>query len=443
MFDVLFHNALVVRPAPDTREAGIIEDGIVGVRGGRIAELGPKDPAARLPSAAETVDAKGKILIPGLVNTHTHLPMALFRGLADDLPLETWLNEHIFPAEARHVNPESVRLGAMLACAELLLSGTTTCCDGYFLESYVAEAVADAGLRAVLGQGVIDFPAPGVPDPARNVSVAEDFVGKWGGAHPRIHPSVFCHAPYTCSERTLTSAKEAARRHGVLFQIHVAETRSEVEQMHADHGLSPVAYLDRLGILDEDTLVVHGVWVDEEDIRILAETGCPVSHNPQSNMKLASGIAPVPKMLDAGICVGLGTDGCASNNDLDLFSEMDTAAKLHKVSTLDPTVLSADQVLKMATIDGAKALGLGEEIGSLEIGKRADLVIVDTDAPHMIPLYRAVSHLVYAARGADVKDVMIDGRFVVRDRRLLTVDLKDLLDRVSARCRRIGGVKKR
>jgi 5-methylthioadenosine/S-adenosylhomocysteine deaminase len=439
MLDVLFHNARVVSPAPDSAQTGIIEDGIVGVREGRIAELGPRDPGARLPAAAKTVDAKGGILMPGLVNTHTHLPMALFRGLADDLPLHTWLNEHIFPAEARHVNPESVRLGAMLACAELLLSGTTTCCDGYFLESFVAEAVADAGLRAVLGQGVIDFPAPGVPDPARNVSVAEDFLEQWGGAHARIHPSVFCHAPYTCSEKTLTSAKKAARRRGALFQIHVSETRSEVEQMRVDHGLSPVAYLDRLGILDEDTLVVHGVWVDEEDIRILAETGCPVSHNPQSNMKLASGIAPVPKMLDAGICVGLGTDGCASNNDLDLFSEMDTAAKLHKVSTLDPTVLGADQVLKMATIDGAKALGLGAEVGSIEIGKQADLVVVDTDAPHLMPMYRAVSHLVYAAKGADVKDVMIDGRFVVRDRRLLTVDLKDLLDRVSARCRGIGG----
>jgi len=439
MLDVLFYNARVVSSVPDSAEAGIIEDGIVGVRKGRIAELGPRDPAARLPAAAETIDATGKILMPGLVNTHTHLPMALFRGLADDLPLHTWLNEHIFPAEALHVDPESVRLGAMLACAELLLSGTTTCCDGYFLESFVAEAAADAGLRAVLGQGVIDFPAPGVPDPARNVSVAEDFLEQWGKVHARIHPSVFCHAPYTCSEKTLTYAKEAARRRGALFQIHVAETRSEVEQMRADHGLSPVAYLDRLGILDEDTLVVHGVWVDEEDIRILAETGCPVSHNPQSNMKLASGIAPVPKMLDAGICVGLGTDGCASNNDLDLFSEMDTTAKLHKVSTLDPTVLGADQVLKMATIDGAKALGLGAEVGSIEIGKRADLVVVDTDAPHLMPMYRAVSHLVYAARGSDVKDVMIDGRFVVRDRRLLTVDLKDLLDRVSARCRRIGG----
>ncbi len=439
MFDVLFHHARLVNPATDMSETGIVEDGIVGVRGGRIAEVGPRTAGDRLPAAVETVDAGGGILMPGLVNTHTHLPMALFRGLADDLPLRTWLNEHIFPAEARHVDPESVRLGAMLACAELLLSGTTTCCDGYFLEAFVAEAAAEAGIRAVLGQGIIDFPAPGAPDPARNVSIAEDFVGKWVGVHDRIRPSVFCHAPYTCSKKTLISAKDAARRHGVLFQIHAAETRSEVEQMRDEHGLSPVAYLDRLGILDEDTLVVHGVWVDEDDIRVLAKRGCPVSHNPQSNMKLASGIAPVPKMLDAGICVGLGTDGCASNNDLDLFSEMDTAAKLHKVSTLDPTVLNADQVLKMATIEGAKALGLADEIGSLAIGKRADLVVVDTNSPHLIPLYRAVSHLVYAARGSDVKDVMVDGRFAVRDRRLLTVDLEDLMDRVSARCRGIGG----
>ena len=435
MLDVLFHHATVVTVDP---AFSIHQDGLVGVSEGKIARVGPADPRRGLPPAAETVDAGGGLILPGLVNTHTHLPMALFRGLADDLPLERWLNEHIFPAEARHVEPETVRLAATLSAAELLLAGTTTCCDGYFLETHTAEAVSAVGLRAVLGQGIIDFPAPGVPDPARNVAHAAAFVERWQHADSRIRPSIFCHSPYTCSADTLAAAKKAARRHGVLFQIHVAETRAETEQVRAEHGLSPVAFLDRLGILDADTLVVHGVWLDPADIDTLAARGCPVSHNPQSNMKLASGIAPVPEMLAAGVCVGLGTDGCASNNDLDLFAEMDTAAKLHKVHTLDPTVLAAEQVLKMATVDGARAVGIGTEVGSLAVGKAADIVVVDTAVPHLSPMYRPASHLVYAAKGGDVKDVMVGGRFVVRDRTLLTVDVEELMDRVGERCRNIG-----
>ena len=435
MFDTLFHNCIVV--TADAKST-VIEDGVVAVLDGRIARVERAVPGADPPPAKETVDAGGGLILPGLVNSHTHLPMTLFRGLADDLPLDIWLQEHIFPAEAQHIDPETVRLAATLAAAELLLGGTTTCCDGYFLETHAAEAVADTGLRAVLGQGVIDFPAPGVPDPARNVEHAEAFVRRWQNAVDRIRPSIFCHSPYTCSAATLTAAKEAARRFGVLFQIHVSETRGEVERMQAEQGVSPVAFLDRLGILDADTLVVHGVWVDEKDVEMLALRGCAVSHNPQSNMKLGSGIAPVPQMRDAGICVGLGTDGCASNNDLDLFAEMDTAAKLHKVNTLDPTVLGAEQVLTMATSEGARAVGFGAETGVLEPGKAADLIVVDTAAPHLVPMYRPVSHLVYAASGSDVRDVMIGGRFVVRDRALLTIDVEDLLDRVSARCRTVG-----
>jgi 5-methylthioadenosine/S-adenosylhomocysteine deaminase len=435
MLDVLFHHATVVTADP---AFSIHRDGLVGVSEGKIARVGPVDPRRGLPRAVETVDAGGGLVLPGLVNTHTHLPMALFRGLADDLPLDRWLNEYIFPAEAQHVDPETVRLAATLSAAELLLSGTTTCCDGYFLENHAAEAISAVGLRAVLGQGVIDFPAPGVPDPARNVAHAAAFVERWQRADSRIRPSIFCHSPYTCSAATLAAAKEVARRHGVLFQIHVAETRAETEQLQADQGLSPVAFLDRLGVLDADTLVVHGVWLDPADIDTLAARGCPVSHNPQSNMKLASGIAPVPQMLAAGICVGLGTDGCASNNDLDLFAEMDTAAKLHKVHTLDPTVIGAEQVLKMATADGARAVGLGREVGSISVGKAADIVVVDTAVPHLSPMYRAASHLVYAAKGGDVRDVMVGGRFVVRDRKLLTVDVEALMDRVADRCRRIA-----
>ncbi|MGD8368330.1 MAG: amidohydrolase [Desulfobacterales bacterium] len=435
MLDTLFHNATVVTAAADF---AVFQEALVGVRAGRIERIETAPVGATLPRAKETVDAGGGLILPGLVNTHTHLPMSLFRGLADDLPLQQWLSEHIFPAEAKHIDPEAVRLGASLAAAELLLSGTTTCCDGYFYETEAAEAVERMGLRAVMGQGVIDFPAPGVPDPSRNIDHAEDFLRRWKNAADRIRPSIFCHSPYTCSSATLIAAKKAASRHGVLFQIHVAETRMEADQIRAEHNLSPVAYLDRLGVLDADTLIVHGVWLDGEDIDLLAARGCPVSHNPQSNMKLASGVAPVAKMLQAGIRVGLGTDGCASNNDLDLFAEMDTAAKLHKAVLLDPTVLGAEQVLAMATCNGARAIGWGDEIGSVEVGKAADLIVLDTAAPHLMPMYRPVSHLVYAARGSDVRDVMVGGRFVVRDRKLLTADVEELMDRVAVRCRTIG-----
>lgn len=412
-----------------------IDSGGVAVKDGRIVDLGSEERMRSRP-AKEILDARGGIIMPGLVNAHTHLPMSLFRGLADDLPLEQWLNEHIFPAEAAHVTPDSVALGARLSMAEMLLSGTTTCCDGYFLAHWIAEAVEEVGLRAVLGQGVIDFPAPGVPDPKENIQAANAFVKTWQGRSPRIRPSIFCHAPYTCSAETLQAAKQAAEEQGVLFQIHAAETRSEARMCRETHGCSPVQYLDRLGLLNRRTLLVHGVWVDDADIRIIGKQAACVSHCPESNMKLASGIAPVPDMLAAGITVALGTDGCASNNDLDLWGEMDAAAKLHKVHRLDSTVMDAGTVLRMATIEGARALGLEHEIGTLEVGKQADLIVVDTNQPHLAPMYNPRSHLVYAAHAADVRHVLISGRPVVRDRELQTID-RDALIREA---RWMGGI---
>ncbi|GAB6097537.1 amidohydrolase [Desulfatiferula olefinivorans] len=404
----------------------VIPDGSVLVKNGRIAAVGAGDGFGK-GFDGTVVDAEGGLILPGLVNAHTHLPMSLFRGLADDLPLMTWLNEHIFPAEARYIDPETVRLGTLLSCAELLLSGTTCCCDGYFFEDHVAGAVAESGLRAVLGQGVIDFPAPGVPNPADNVAHAVAFVDRWADRHPLIRPSIFCHSPYTCSARTLTSAKAAARERDILFQIHVAETRKEREQMLHTTGKSPVGYLDHLGVLDEKTLVVHGIHVDEDDLAILARRNTALAHAPESNMKLASGVAPLPSYLARGIVCGLGTDGSASNNNQDLFAEMDSAAKLHKVMAGDPTVISAAVVLDMATKQGARALGLAGRIGSLEPGRDADLIVVCTRAPHLTPMYRPDSHLVYSATGADVRHVIIGGRMVVENRRLLTLDLSTLL----------------
>ena len=430
--DCLIYNGTVLTMDED---GTCVDRGGVAVRDGQIVALGP-DVQLWSRQAGQTLDARGGIIMPGLVNAHTHLPMSLFRGLADDMPLSQWLDEIIFPAEAAHVSPESVALGARLSVAEMLLGGTTTCCDGYFLAHRIAEAVEEAGLRAVLGQGVIDFPAPGVADPRENINAAKVFVQQWQGRSARIRPSIFCHSPYTCSAETMRAAKQAAEEQGLLFQIHVAETRSEALKCREAHGCSPVQYLDRLGLLNRRTLLVHAVWVDDTDIRIIGKRGARVVHCPESNMKLASGIAPIPDMLAAGVTVALGTDGCASNNDLDLWAEMDAAAKLHKVQRLDSTVMDAGAVLRMATIEGARAIGLDKETGSLEIGKQADLIVIDTNQPHLVPMYHPRSHLVYAVHAADVRHVLIAGRPVVRERQLQTIDRDALIGEV----RQMGGI---
>ena len=431
--DKVIHNATVVTVDETFR---VLAPGAVSIKDGTIHRVWAPRPGQPLPDAKEILDTGGGLVMPGLVNMHTHLPMSLFRGLADDLSLAQWLNEHIFPAEAKHITPQNVETGTRLSIAEMLLGGTTTCCDGYFLASDIARSVQDTGIRAILGQGVIDFPAPGVPDPKKNVTHAKAFVDQWRWQSPKIRPSIFCHAPYTCSDETLRQAKSAARDLGVMFQIHVAETAVEVEQCRRANGCSPVRHLARLGILDENTLMIHAVWVDADDIRIMADTGVVIAHCPESNMKLASGIAPVPDFLRAGIVCGLGTDGCASNNDLSLFGEMRAAAMLHKAQRLDPTVMDAVTVVKMATIGGARALGMDRAIGSLEPGKQADLIIVDLNRPHLTPLYNAPSHLVYAAGRADVRHVLIGGQWVVRNGELLTMDLADVL----SRARRTGRV---
>lgn len=425
--DTLVCNGIVVTVNPGF---DIIEDGEVAVKDGRIVYAG-KSGGIKEAAAKTVIDARGGIVMPGLVNTHTHLPMSLFRGLADDLPLEKWLPEHIFPAETRHVNPETVRTGTLLSCAEMLLSGTTTCCDGYFYEDAVAMAVQEAGIRAVAGQGMVDFPTPDAPDPKKNLEVALAFVDRWKNRDPRILPSIFCHSPYTCSAQTLVRAKQGANEAGVLFQVHAAETKNEAALSGVPAGTSVIKYLDDLGVLDENTLASHCVWINAADISILGSRGTGVSHNPESNMKLASGIAPVPAMIDAGIPVGLGTDGCASNNNLDMFEAMDFAAKLHKAASQDPTVMGAATVVRMATIDGARTLGIDSLTGSLEAGKAADLVIVDTRRPHLVPMYHPESHLVYAVRGADVSHVMVEGELLVKDGRLVRTEVEKVLDKAA------------
>jgi len=423
-FDTLLHNAILITCNPSF---DIIRRGWIGVSGGRIGDLGVESEEGQRPEAFASIDAHGGIVMPGLVNTHTHLPMTLFRGLADDLPLDAWLQEHIFPAERAAIRPESVRWGTLLACAEMLLSGTTTCCDGYFHEDCVAQAVMASGLRAVLAQGVIDQPGPGVPDPAQNITAARRFCRQWLNRAETIQPSVFCHSPTTCSRETLAAAKQLCRDFGLLFQVHAAETRWEADRIRSTTGATPIAYLDQVGVLDERTLLAHCVWVDETDIAIIAERRAGISHNPESNMKLGSGVAPVARMQAAGISVGLGSDGCASNNDLDLFYAMDLAAKLQKAVRGYPTVLPAPAAIRMATIDGARALGLDHLIGSLEPGKQADLIVIDTRVPHLTPMHQAPSAVVYAAKGSDVHMVMVGGRLLIKDRELQQLDIEEIL----------------
>jgi 5-methylthioadenosine/S-adenosylhomocysteine deaminase len=384
--------------------------------------------------------------MPGLVNTHTHAAMVWFRGLADDLPLQKWLNDFMFPLEMNWLDQGKVYWGTLLAAAELIRGGVTTVADSYFYETEARRAFAEAGLRAVTAQGVLDFPAPGVPDPRDNLKVAAEFVESGRDFSPELMTStIFCHSPYTCGPETLQQAKALTRKQGLPFFIHLAETRQEVEELRKKTGLAPAAYLDRLGLLDELTVAVHGVWLTPEDQDLLARRGVKVSHCPESNLKLASGVAPIPDLLARGVTVGLGTDGAASNNNLDLFGEMSLAARLHKVWRQDPTVLPAARTVALATREGARVLGLEEATGTLTPGKAADLLVLDLDQAHLTPLFDPYSHLVYAARAADVRQVMVAGRWLLRDKELLTLNWPEIAGRIrtgsrdlTAYCRSLG-----
>jgi 5-methylthioadenosine/S-adenosylhomocysteine deaminase len=417
----------------------IILDPLIGIGDGKILFVSTRTTHAPCAlEARERIDASGCLIMPGLVNTHTHLPMTLFRGLADDLPLMRWLNDHIFPAEGRFINPKSVYAGTLLAIAEMILSGTTTFCDGYFHEHDVARAAVAAGMRGVVAQGFIDLPTPDQPDLFRHAATAEAFMQSWLGRSPLITPALICHSPYACSPETLQMIKSIARRHASPFLIHLSETREEVALVRERYGKSPARHLHDLGLLDESTIAAHCVWMEENELDLLANQGVKVAHDPESNMKLGAGVAPLPAMLTRGIEVGLGTDGCASNNNLDLFGEMGMCAKLHKVFSADPTVLGAEQIVEMATLGGARVLGLADRIGSIVPGKGADLILLNMNQPHWTPLYNPYSHLVYAASGADVRTSIIGGRIVMRDRRLLTLDVEAVMEEVRKIAATIG-----
>ncbi|SPF45012.1 5-methylthioadenosine/S-adenosylhomocysteine deaminase 2 [Syntrophobacter sp. SbD1] len=408
--------------------------GGVAIEGDLIVAAGPSSELRSHFRGRRGIDLSGHLLMPGLINTHTHAAMSLFRGIGDDLPLDRWLEQIIFPVEKAFVSPENVYLGTLLSAVEMLKSGTTTFCDGYFFEETAARAAIESGIRAVMGQGILDFPTPDLPDPSNFQTRAEAFLEGFPAQTDRVRPSLFCHSPYTCSPETLKRIKELCRSRKILFQTHLCETRWEIDEVVKRYGLSPGMHLDALGVLDELTLCAHAIWLSKEEILSIARSGASVSHCPEGAAMLGSGIAPIPDMVSHGVKVGLGTDGCASNNDLDLFSEMGFAAKIHKVFRKDPLACPAGQALSMATLGGASALGLENEIGSIEPGKKADLIALSLNQPHLTPIYDPVSHIVYAARGSDVRFVWVDGRQVVEDGQVLTVNEAEVL----SEAKRIG-----
>jgi 5-methylthioadenosine/S-adenosylhomocysteine deaminase len=415
---IVTHGIVVTMNGPRT----IYDDGAVAVEGDTIAAVGPRDQIESKYTAHQTIDAHGGLVLPGFINGHTHVPMTLFRGIHDDVTLNDWLYKYIFPAEAKNVNEEFVRWGTRLAAAEQIRAGVTTFADMYYFEDAVAEETKAAGMRGVLGETFIDLPAPDNKTEAEMLAYTETFLKKWQG-DPLIHAAAAPHSIYTCSQKTLQDAAALARKYHAPILIHTAEMKKEWEDSEKAHHMSPVQYLDSIGVLGPDVVSAHCIFVDAADRKILADRQVGCVHNPSSNMMIASGVAPVPEMRAAGIAVGLGTDGPAgSNNDLDLMEEIDLAAKLAKITKMDPLALNAKSVVEMATIDGARALHMEKEIGSLEPGKKADLVLISLDEPNAVPMYDVYAQIAYSLKGCDVQTVVIGGRVVMRDRKLLTVN---------------------
>lgn len=380
---------------------------------------------------AETTDAEGMFVMPGFINTHTHVPMTMLRGYADDLTLQVWLTKHIFPAEARLVNLENVRIATRLAFIEMIKSGTTCFNDMYFFEDVIGEEAKKAGIRAVVGESLIDFPTPSFQSVDEGLDRCEALIRQWQG-DPIIHPSVCAHAPYTCSKETLQKTKQLADKYGTLFQIHVSETRKEVEDIQTKYGMRSAEYLHSIGLLGQNVIAAHCVWLDQHEIELMAYSGTSIGHCPKSNLKLASGIADIDTYTKAGITVGIGTDGTASNNTLDMVEEMRFAALLAKVINYNPEAVNARTALQMATINGAKALGLDKITGSLEIGKSADLIMVHADASNMIPVYDEYSAIVYAMNCKNVRSSMVNGEWIMRNRTLCHLNKEETLETIKA-----------
>jgi 5-methylthioadenosine/S-adenosylhomocysteine deaminase len=419
-------------------ERVILANASVAINGPEIVDIGDSNELDGKYTAKEVIDCTGKLIMPGLINLHTHAPMTLFRGYANDLPLEKWLQRYMFPLEKRFVDEEFCYHGALLACIEMIESGTTCFADMYYYEDAVARATQEIGMRGVLAESVLKNETPDSVDFEAGLSQAEEYIRRWRG-DDLIIPAVGPHAPYTCNDEILIRCKELADEYNVPLLIHVAETLKEVKDSMNTSGYRPVEYLGALGVLDKNVVAAHCVWLTSKEMELLRENGVKVAHNPTSNLKLGSGIAPVPELQDRGVVTGIGTDGCASNNDLDMMEEMRLASLLHKGTHADPTKVDAMRVIAMATIEGAKALGIDDITGSIEISKHADIAILNLDRTHLTPFYdyapeNIYSQVVYAAKSSDVEMVIINGKLVMRDRAILTIE-KEV---VMAECRSIA-----
>ncbi len=421
--DLLISNGIVITMDPTRR---VLNPGSVAISGTTIAAVGEPQAIASQFQAKQTIDARGRVVMPGLINTHTHAPMVLYRGLADDLALMDWLQKYIFPAEAKTVSPAFVRTGTRLAALEMIRSGTTTYVDMYYFEEEIARATKEAGLRGVLGQTIIEFPVPDAKAPAAALARAESFIKQYQ-KDDLIVPAVAPHSVYTLDADTLTRSRDLAAKYGVPIVIHVGETEDEIRVSLERHKLRPVALLDKLDFWKAHVILAHGIWINSEEIAVLKRNNVGVSHNPESNMKLASGAAPVLEYLKADVALGLGTDGAASNNDLDMFEAMRQAAFLHKLVSKDPRAVSAQTALEMATLGGARVIGRQDDLGSLEAGKRADVVVVRMDQPRQTPMFDPVSHLVYVTRGDDVDSTIVNGKILMRGGKVLTLNEAEVL----------------
>jgi len=413
----------------------VLPHGRTVIRSNSLTEVNlPNDSPA---PAGRVIDCSGCLIMPGLVNAHTHGAMSLLRGMADDLPLERWLNNYIFPAESRHAGPEFVHLGTMLSAVEMALGGVTTYADGYFHMENAAKAASEVGLRAVVAQGILDVPTPDAPAPGSWKPRVEAFLSDFP-VDSLVTPALFCHSPYLCGPETFREAAEIAQKHGILLFAHVAESEWEVQEIRRRYGRPPVDHLNALGILAKGFVAVHAVHVSDPEIDMLAESGTGVVHCPESNMKLASGAARVRDFVAKSVSVAIGADGPASNNNLDLLEEMRTASLLAKLASNDPQALDARTVLKMCTTGAAKVMGMDDKIGTLEPGKLADVIVVDLNKPHLTPMYDPISHLVYAARASDVRHVFVDGKQVVENGRMTTVDEEEVKSRARLMAAKIG-----
>ncbi|MEK6754245.1 MAG: amidohydrolase [Chloroflexota bacterium] len=436
--DTLFTNAIVLTMDGKLNQ---YDPGAVAVQGDSIIAVGPEAEITKEYSADEVIDCGGKVLMPGLVNAHTHVPMTLLRGLADDLRLDVWLMGYMLPVEREFVSPEFVRLGTSIACAEQIRSGVTTFNDMYFFEDDIAQATANAGMRAVCGQSIMKYPAPDAAAFEDSIAYAREFIKKWKG-HPLIVPAIAPHAPYSTTPEILRTCADIAKEFDVPLHIHISETAFEVETMRNEQGMPVVPYIKKQGVLEAKVIAAHCVHIDVGEMKTLQHVNAGISHNPSSNLKLASGFAPVQKMLENGLNVGIGTDGPASNNDLDMFEEVRLASFVAKASSNDPTVVPAATALLMATRMGAQALHIGHLTGSLEPGKRADLILVDTSPIHNSPRFHrdpnnAYSQLVFASKSTDVTDVMVNGKWLMRAHELLTLNEKDLLEQARELAQKI------